>query len=131
MQRLDYVTLLVREYDEAISYFTRVLGFMLIEDTALDREKRWVLISPRGSRGPGLLLARASTPEQASRVGNQTGGRVSFFLRTDEFWRDYQDMAERGVVFEEAPREEAYGTVAVFKDLYGNRWDLVQRRGPD
>jgi len=128
MQTIARVTLLVRDYDEAIAYFTRVLGFTLLEDTPLDPEKRWVIVEPRASRGAALLLARAASPEQASRVGKQAGGRVAFFLETDDFPRDYQAMAERGVAFEEKPRDEAYGTVVVFKDLYGNRWDLVQPR---
>ena len=109
-----------------LAYFTTVLGFELIEDTPLDGEKRWVLIAPPRSQGTRLLLARAVTTEQASRVGNQTGGRVFLFLQTDNFWRDYHAMKERGANFQEVPREESYGTVAVFQDIYGNRWDLLQ-----
>ena len=125
---LGYVTLVVKEYAEAIEYFTRVLGFKLIQDSLLDKEKRWVVVAPAGPGGTALLLARASTSEQESRVGNQTGGRVSFFLHTDDFARDYAAMRSRGVRFMESPREESYGTVAVFEDLYGNRWDLLQLR---
>ena len=125
-QEIGYVTVVVRDYDEALAYFTSVLGFELIEDTPLDREKRWVLVAPPGSQSTRLLLARAVTTEQASRVGHQTGGRVFLFLHTDNFWRDYHAMKERGVNFQEVPREESYGTVAVFEDIYGNRWDLLQ-----
>jgi catechol 2,3-dioxygenase-like lactoylglutathione lyase family enzyme len=129
-QTLGYLALVVREYDEAIAFFTKSLGFQLIEDSVsrdrLGHEKRWVLVAPPGSHGTKLLLARASTPEETSRIGNQTGGRVFLFLHTDDFWRDYRAMAGRGVTFLEAPREEAYGTVAVFEDLYGNKWDLLQ-----
>src|SRR5437763_12387006 len=130
MQQIGYIALVVREYDEAIVFYTEILGFQLIEDSgATDREgrdKRWVLVAPRGSDGTKLLLARASTPEESSRIGNQTGGRVFLFLHTDDFWRDYREMTARGVKFRDAPREEAYGTVAVFEDLYGNQWDLLQ-----
>ena len=129
-QTLGYVTLVVRDYDEAITFFTQTLGFSLVEDSvAIDRnghEKRWVLVRPPGSRGTDLLLGRASTPEEINRIGNQTGGRVFLFLHTDDFWRDYRTMAERGVKFVREPREESYGTVAVFEDLYGNKWDLLQ-----
>ena len=125
-QKIGYVTLLVRDYAEAIDYFTRVLGFELVEDTRLTDDKRWVVIAPPGSGGTSLLLAKAATSDQLARVGDQAGGRVFLFLHTDDFWRDYEDMRSRGVVFREAPRQEAYGTVAVFEDLYGNRWDLLQ-----
>lgn len=125
-QNIGYVALVVREYDEAIAFFTQELGFTLIEDTDLGQGKRWVLVAPAGSRGTNLLLARAVNPEQASRIGNQTGGRVFLFLHTDDFWRDYRAMKERGVKFRETPRDESYGTVAVFEDLYGNKWDLLQ-----
>jgi catechol 2,3-dioxygenase-like lactoylglutathione lyase family enzyme len=125
-QMIGHVTFLVRDYDEAIAYFTGALGFDLVEDTAQSEVKRWVLVRPPGSGGTCLLLAKASTPEQKARVGDQTGGRVAFFLHTDDFWRDYRAMQARGVRFEEEPREEAYGIVAVFQDLYGNRWDLLQ-----
>lgn len=125
-QKIGYVAVVVRDYDEALTYFIDVLGFELIEDTSLDREKRWVLVAPPGSQGTWLLLTHAATAEQTSRVGNQTGGRVFLFLHTDDFWRDYHTMKERGVNFKEVPREESYGTVAVFADIYGNRWDLLQ-----
>jgi catechol 2,3-dioxygenase-like lactoylglutathione lyase family enzyme len=125
-QTLGHVTLVVRNYDEAVAFFTHALGFRVIEDTVLSEGKRWVVVGPPNSRGTSLLLARASTPEQASRIGNQTGGRVFFFLHTDDFWRDYREMKARDVKFREEPREEPYGTVAVFEDLYGNKWDLLQ-----
>jgi lactoylglutathione lyase len=120
--------LVVRNYDEALSFYTEVLGFELIEDSDLGGGKRWVLVSPPGSRGASLLLAQAATPEQASRIGNQTGGRVFLFLHTDDFWRDYKLLQSRNVKFVRDPKEELYGTVAVFADLYGNLWDLIQRR---
>jgi catechol 2,3-dioxygenase-like lactoylglutathione lyase family enzyme len=127
---LGYVTLVVRDYDEAISYFTQKLGFELIEDSpSKDRDgqpKRWVLVAPSGSRGTNLLLAKASTPEEVAHIGNQTGGRVFLFLHTDDFWRDHRAMLARGVKFLKSPREEPYGIVAVFEDLYGNKWDLLQ-----
>lgn len=129
-QSLGYVALLVRDYDEALAYFTEKLGFHLVEDSpSTDRNgepKRWVLIAPPGSLGTKVLLAKASMPEEISRVGNQTGGRVFLFLHTDDVWRDYRSMAARGVKFVRGPRVEPYGTVAVFEDLYGNRWDLLQ-----
>jgi catechol 2,3-dioxygenase-like lactoylglutathione lyase family enzyme len=127
-QSLAVISLLVRDYDEAIAYYQNVLGFELIEDTKLSPEKRWVLVSP-GNAGAKLLLARAVNPEQSSRIGNQTGGRVFLFLHTDDFWRDYHAYSSRGVEFLGQPREEPYGLVAMFLDCYGNRWDLVQRRG--
>jgi catechol 2,3-dioxygenase-like lactoylglutathione lyase family enzyme len=123
---IGHVTLLVREYDEAIAYYTRCLGFTVVEDTPLGGGKRWVLVAPPGRGGTALLLARAATPQQAQRVGDQAAGRVFLFLHSDDFWRDYHDMRSRGVTFTEEPRQEAYGTVAVFVDLYGNRWDLAQ-----
>jgi len=129
-QNLGYVALVVRDYDEALAFFTQTLGFILIEDTVskdrLGEDKRWVLVRPPNSSGTSLLLARASTPEETSRIGNQTGGRVFLFLHTNDFWRDYREMTARGVKFREAPRQEAYGTVAVFEDLYGNKWDLLE-----
>lgn len=125
-QNIGYVTLVVRDYDEAIAYYTAVLGFELVEDSDLGNSKRWVLVAPPGGKGTRLLLARAATPEQVARVGDQTGGRVFLFLHTDNFWRDYEVMQIRGVQFAEAPRQEGYGTVAVFVDLYGNRWDLLE-----
>ena len=126
-QTIASATLLVRDYDEAVDYFTRILGFALTKDTKLSDDKRWVTVAPRGSNGTALLLAKAATPEQSARIGDQAGGRVFLFLHTDDFWRDYEAMRSRGVKFLEAPREEAYGTVAVFEDLYGNKWDLLQR----
>jgi DNA-binding LacI/PurR family transcriptional regulator/catechol 2,3-dioxygenase-like lactoylglutathione lyase family enzyme len=125
-RHIGYVTVVVRNYDEAIAYYTGVLGFDLLEDTALENGKRWVLVAPNGGSGTALLLARATTPEQESRTGNQTGGRVFLFLHTSGFRHDYALLAGRGVRFEGSPREEPYGTVAVFTDLYGNRWDLLE-----
>ena len=125
-QSIRSVALLVRDYDEAIAFFTGCLRFARVEDTPLGDGKRWVLVAPPGGGGTALLLARAATAEQESRIGNQTGGRVFLFLHTDDFWRDYHEMTARGVRFAEEPRREAYGTVAVFLDLYGNKWDLVQ-----
>ena len=122
------VSIVVRDYDEAIAWYTSCLGFVVLEDVALAAEKRWVRVGPAHAVGAALLLARASGPEQLTRVGNQTGGRVFLFLHTDDFWRDYRDMQGHGVRFVEAPREESYGTVVVFEDLYGNRWDLVEHR---
>jgi catechol 2,3-dioxygenase-like lactoylglutathione lyase family enzyme len=122
------VALVVRDYDEAIAFYTQKLGFTLVEDTYQpEQNKRWVVVAPPGNvGGTTLLLARASAPEQASFVGNQTGGRVFLFLETDDFWRDYNAMSEAGVTFVRPPSEQSYGTVAVFEDLYGNRWDLIQ-----
>jgi len=128
IQTIGAATFVVRDYDEAIAFFTSVLGFELVEDTALGAGKRWVVVRPRGSIGPGLLLARAATPEQEARIGDQTGGRVAWFLHTDDFSRDHRAFTERGVRFIEPPREESYGTVAVFQDLYGNLWDLLEPR---
>jgi catechol 2,3-dioxygenase-like lactoylglutathione lyase family enzyme len=127
-QTITSVSLVVRDYDEAIVYFTGPLGFTVAEDSPLAGGKRWVRVAPPGGTGLSLLLARAVTPEQAARVGDQAGGRVFLFLHTDDFWTDYRAMRSRGVRFAEEPREEPYGTVAVFLDLYGNRWDLVQPR---
>jgi catechol 2,3-dioxygenase-like lactoylglutathione lyase family enzyme len=126
-QALALISLLVRDYDEAIAFFTGTLGFSLQEDTSIPAQnKRWVVVAPPGRGGTRLLLARASTPEQIKCIGNQTGGRVFLFLHTDDFARDYRDFAAAGVTFVRAPREESWGTVAVFRDLYGNLWDLVQ-----
>ena len=125
-QQIGAIALLVRDYDEAIAYYTRVLGFDLIEDTPLPGGKRWVRVAPPGGRGTALLLARAAGEAQSARVGDQTGGRVFLFLHTDDFWRDFAALGARGVQFTEEPRREAYGTVAVFVDLYGNRWDLLE-----
>jgi catechol 2,3-dioxygenase-like lactoylglutathione lyase family enzyme len=129
-QSVAHVALVVRDYDEAVAFFTEKLGFDLIEDTPLGDGKRWVLVAPRGNNGAALLLARAATLEQESRIGNQTGGRAFLFLHTDDFWRDFEAMRARGVRFIEEPRRESYGTVAVFLDLYGNKWDLVQPTAP-
>ena len=115
----------MRDYDEALAYFVGRLGFRLVEDTPLSADKRWVLVAPPGARGAAVLLARAVGPEQEAAVGRQGGGRVFLFLHTDDFARDHAAMRARGVRFVEAPRTESYGTVAVFEDLYGNRWDLV------
>jgi catechol 2,3-dioxygenase-like lactoylglutathione lyase family enzyme len=125
-QSLGHVALVVRDYDEALAFFTGTLQFTIIEDMRLSADTRWVLIAPPGSQGTTLLLARAANPEQASRIGNQTGGRVFLFLHTDDFWRDYREMMARKVRFIREPIEEKYGTVAVFEDLYGNQWDLLQ-----
>jgi catechol 2,3-dioxygenase-like lactoylglutathione lyase family enzyme len=119
--------MVVRDYDEAIAYFVGVLKFSLVEDTVLSASKRWVLVAPDGTSRNSLLLAKAATAEQGSRVGNQTGGRVAFFLHTSDFPGDYEGMKARGVRFVEGPRTESYGRVAVFEDIYGNRWDLVGR----
>jgi catechol 2,3-dioxygenase-like lactoylglutathione lyase family enzyme len=127
IQTISAVALVVNDYDEAIHFFTRCLRFAVVEDTALSPLKRWVVVRPPGG-GTALLLAKAASPEQAARVGDQTGGRVFLFLQTDDFWRDYHDMKARGVRFTGEPRQQGYGTVAVFLDLYGNRWDLVQYR---
>jgi len=124
--QLAHISLLVRDYDEAIAFYTQALGFTLIEDTPMENGKRWVVVGPSNS-GTSLLLAKAMTPEQTSRVGNQTGGRVFLFLHTDDLWRDYTLWKSRGVTFLEEPRNESYGTVVVFEDLYGNKWDLIQR----
>ncbi|MFZ0037585.1 MAG: VOC family protein [Candidatus Acidiferrales bacterium] len=125
-QTLASVTLVVRNYDEAVAWFTDALDFHVIEDLDQGNGKRWIVIAPPGSSGTNLLLAQAATPDQLTRVGNQTGGRVFLFLHTDDFWRDYRAMKSRNVKFLETPREETYGTVAVFEDLYGNKWDFIQ-----
>jgi catechol 2,3-dioxygenase-like lactoylglutathione lyase family enzyme len=131
MAGIRLVSLVVREYDEAIAFYVDAVGFELVEDTDLDEGKRWVVVAPPGSPGAGLLLARATTEAQQARVGDQSGGRVFLFLDTDDFHRDHQRMQAAGVTFVEPPRNESYGTVAVFEDLYGNRWDLVERAGVD
>jgi catechol 2,3-dioxygenase-like lactoylglutathione lyase family enzyme len=126
-QTLAQVALVVREYDEAIDFYVRTLGFSLVEDTYVpEQDKRWVVVAPPGPGGARLLLARAVGAEQTSRIGNQTGGRVFLFLHTDDLWRDYYAYRERGVVFVREPKEQDFGTAAVFRDLYGNLWDLVQ-----
>ncbi|MEO6537012.1 MAG: VOC family protein [Ferruginibacter sp.] len=125
-QHLAQIALVVNNYDEAIEFYTKKLNFVLTEDTFLSGTKRWVIISPPGSAGCKLLLAKAEGTEQESRVGNQTGGRVFLFLYTDDFWRDYNAMQEKEIEFIRTPVKEEWGTVAVFKDLYGNLWDLIE-----
>ena len=128
-QSIGCIAIVVRDYDEAIEFYVRTLGFTLVEDTYLAaQDKRWVLVAPPGSSQTKLLLARAVGEEQTSRIGNQTGGRVFLFLSTDDFWRDYNAYKSKGVEFVRDPKEESYGTVAVFKDLYGNLWDLLQMK---
>lgn len=126
-QHLGALAFLVRDYEEAIRFFTDTLGFTLVEDTPIAGDKRWVVLSP-GPHGTQLLLAKASSPEQDACVGRQAGGRVFLFLNTDDFWRDVRRMLANGVRFLEEPRSEPYGTVAVFEDLYGNKWDLIEPR---
>jgi catechol 2,3-dioxygenase-like lactoylglutathione lyase family enzyme len=125
-QQIVSIAIVVADYDEAIDFYVNKLQFQLIEDTPLSPEKRWVLVAPPGSEGTCLLLAKASTEEQKSRVGNQTGGRVFLFLHTDDFWRDYHRMEKEGIKFIRPPQQEPYGTVTVFEDLYGNKWDLIE-----
>jgi len=128
---LALVSIVVRDYDEALAFYVDTLGFTLVEDRFVpEQSKRWVVVAPPGGDGARLLLARASTPEQASRIGDQTGGRVFLFLTTDDFRRDYESYRSKGVVFVREPKEEPYGTVAVFQDLYGNLWDLLEPREP-
>lgn len=130
-QTIAQVTLVVRDYDEAIAFYTQKLSFTLVEDTPLPEEqKRWVVVAPPGG-GTGILLARASKPEQEAFIGNQSGGRVFLFLSTDDFWRDYRQMEKKGVRFVRQPQKTDYGTVAVFVDLYGNLWDLIQYQKPE
>jgi catechol 2,3-dioxygenase-like lactoylglutathione lyase family enzyme len=130
-RRIAQMALLVRDYDEAIGFFTRALGFDLLEDSPRGPGKRWVRVGPAGDAGTALLLARAATPEQERAIGNQSGGRVFLFIETDDFERDYARLRAAGVRFTEQPRHEDYGTVVVFLDLYGNKWDLIERRpGP-
>ena len=125
-QSLAQIALVVGDYDEAIEFYTKKLNFTLLEDTALSETKRWVRVAPRASDHCGILLAKAANDEQKSRVGNQTGGRVFLFLHTDDFWRDYKNMQSAGIEFVREPAVESYGTVAVFKDLYGNLWDFIE-----
>ena len=125
-QKIAYITLVIRNYDEAIDFYIKKLHFNLIEDTKLAEEKRWVLVAPKGKNSINLLLAEAVNDEQKSRIGNQTGGRVFLFLYTDDFERDYLNLKEHNIEIVREPKEEPYGTVAVFKDLYGNLWDLIQ-----
>lgn len=127
IQSIVHIALVVKDYDEAIAFYTQKLHFTLVEDTYQpEQDKRWVVISPPGSVGTTILLAKASKPEQEPFIGNQSGGRVFLFLNTDDFWRDYNEMVSRGVEFVREPKEQPYGMVAVFKDLYGNLWDLLQ-----
>ena len=128
IQRLAALALLVPDYDAALAYYTGVLGFDLVQDADMGGGKRFVVVAPPGGSGASLVLARAVTPEQVSRIGDQTGGRVFLFLHTDDFARDFAAYRSRGVAFRESPREEPYGTVAVFSDLFGNLWDLIQPR---
>jgi catechol 2,3-dioxygenase-like lactoylglutathione lyase family enzyme len=126
-QSIVHVALVVRDYDEAIDFYTNKLHFTLVEDTYQpEQDKRWVVVAPPGSAGTTLLLARASKPEQVPFIGNQSGGRVFLFLNTDDFWRDYNEMLSRGIKFVRDPKKEDYGMVAIFEDLYGNLWDLLQ-----
>ena len=125
-QRIAQIALVVKDYDEALRFYVQKLNFNLIEDIKLDDHKRWVIIAPPGSVECRLLLAKAANDKQLQSVGNQTGGRVFLFLYTNNFWRDYKNMLDKGVQFNESPREEVYGTVAVFEDLYGNLWDLLE-----
>jgi catechol 2,3-dioxygenase-like lactoylglutathione lyase family enzyme len=127
-QQIAHIALVVNDYDEAIRFYTQKLHFRLVEDTVMSETKRWVLVAPPGS-DTALLLAKAANDEQRSRVGNQTGGRVFLFLYTDNFDRDYKDMVAKGIVFVREPAKEPYGTVAVFKDLYGNLWDMIEPTG--
>jgi catechol 2,3-dioxygenase-like lactoylglutathione lyase family enzyme len=126
-QSIVHIALVVRDYDEAIDFYTKKLHFSLVEDSYQpEQDKRWVIVAPPNSKGTTLLLAKASKPEQQPFIGNQTGGRVFLFLNTDDFWRDYNEMVSKGIKFIRPPKEESYGLVAVFEDLYGNLWDLLQ-----
>jgi catechol 2,3-dioxygenase-like lactoylglutathione lyase family enzyme len=125
-QRIAHIALLVDDYDDAIEFYTQKLDFQILEDTKLSEEKRWVMIAPKGAKESCLLLAKAANERQTRSIGNQTGGRVGFFLFTDDFWRDYNKMLDRQVTFVRPPTDFEYGTVAVFNDLYGNMWDLIQ-----
>lgn len=132
-QNLAHIALVVRDYDEAIGFYVGTLGFELIQDTYQpEQDKRWVIVKPKGTGTASLLLARASTPHQEKYIGDQAGGRVFLFLQTDDFWRDYKAMTAKGLEFVREPKVEEYGTVAVFRDLYGTLWDLVEfaRGGP-
>ncbi|MEM7791969.1 MAG: VOC family protein [Verrucomicrobiota bacterium] len=124
-RQISKIALVVPDYDEAIGYYTQKLGFALTEDTAMGSGKRWVTIQPKEGEGPQIVLAKAKNEAELAAVGNQTGGRVFLFLETNDFWRDYEKMATEGVDFTEQPRHETYGTVVVFRDLYGNKWDLI------
>lgn len=127
-QTLAHIALVVNEYDEAIEFYCEKLNFKLLEDTRMSETKRWVVVAPPGPAGCSLILAKAANGEQRSRVGNQTGGRVFLFLHTNNFWEDYNRMKSKGVRFTEEPRTEVYGTVVVFEDLYGNLWDLIEKK---
>jgi catechol 2,3-dioxygenase-like lactoylglutathione lyase family enzyme len=130
-QQIAHVALVVKEYDEAIAFYTEKLQFKLVEDTVLSANKRWVMVAPPGNSNTCLLLARAATPEQESRIGNQTGGRVFLFLYTDDIWRDFEKMQKEDIRFVRPPVVEEYGIVSVFEDLYGNLWDLIQPNNPN
>jgi len=125
-QRIAHIALVVKDYDEAIDFYTKKLDFTLLEDNKLDEEKRWVMVAPRGAKECSLLLAKAANEQQSKSIGNQTGGRVFLFLFTDDFWRDYNKMVDRQINFVRPPTESEYGRVAVFEDLYGNLWDLLE-----
>ena len=125
-QRIAHIALVVKDYDDAIEFYTEKLDFKLLENTRIDENKRWVMVAPPGAKECCLLLAKASSERQLESIGNQTGGRVGFFLFTDDFWRDYNKMTEREISFVRPPTEFEYGTVAVFEDLYGNKWDLIE-----
>jgi len=128
MSHLGMITVVVDDYDTAIDYYTTALGFTLVEDTKMSETKRWVVVAPDENQGAALLLAQAASPEQSAAIGNQSGGRVMFFLYTDDFDRDYSHMAKHNVAFTEAPRIEEFGKVVVFADKYGNKWDFIERR---
>jgi len=129
MSHLGMITVVVDDYDTAIDYYTTALGFTLVEDTKMSETKRWVVVAPDANQGAALLLAQAASPEQSAAIGNQSGGRVMFFLYTDNFDRDYARMAKHNVAFTEAPRHEEFGKVVVFADKYGNKWDFIERKG--
>jgi len=129
MSHLGMITVVVDDYDSAIDYYTTALGFTLVEDTKMSETKRWVVVAPDANQGAALLLAQAASPEQSAAIGNQSGGRVMFFLYTDNFDRDYARMAEHNVAFTEEPRYEEFGKVVVFADKYGNKWDFIERKG--
>jgi catechol 2,3-dioxygenase-like lactoylglutathione lyase family enzyme len=130
-QQIAHIALVVKDYDEAIAFYTQKLHFTLVEDTKLSETKRWVMVAPPGNSNTCLLLAKAATPEQVSSIGNQTGGRVFLFLYTDDIWRDYENMQNAGIHFLRSPAVEEYGIVTVFEDLYGNLWDLIQPSNPN
>lgn len=125
-QRIAHICIVVKDYDEAVEFYTQKLDFILLEDKKIDKNKRWILVAPSGAKECCLLLAKATNEQQHNAIGNQTGGRVGFFMFTDDFWRDYNKMIERDITFIRQPSENEYGTVAVFEDLYGNLWDLIE-----